>query len=180
MKIYTGNFANLKKYQSEGLFSISIARFNRYYKGAEMKQLAPPSWLINYPEAKYIPEYEKILKTLNRESVLKSIETLSGGRNVVLLCYERAGEFCHRQLVAKWLSEIIEVKEFEIKKVKQTDYSKLDVFYWLCTKHHDQADGRDGTCYEIIGYDLCYMFKLGEWSLKEGKNRFVQKHGSRI
>lgn len=60
------------------------------------------------------------------------------------------------------------------------NYSKPDIFHWLCTKHHDEAYGRDGTCYEIIGYDLGYLFQLGTWTLKEGKNRFVQKHGSRI
>lgn len=118
MKIYTGNFANIKKYQAAGLVTISIARFNRYYKGAELKQLAPPSWLINYPEVKYRPEYEKILRSLNREEIIRQIEMLSGGRNAVLLCYEKAGEFCHRQMVAKWLSDVQEVKEFETKNLQ--------------------------------------------------------------
>ena len=113
MKIYTGNFANVKKYQAAGLFPISIARFNRYFKGAELKQLAPPGWLINYPEEKYRPEYEMILNSLKREDIISQVGILSGGKDAVLLCYERASEFCHRQMVAKWLSDVQEVKEFE-------------------------------------------------------------------
>jgi hypothetical protein len=119
MKIYTGNFANLKKYLVAGLYPISIARFNRYFNGSNIIELAPHSWLINYPEEKYIPEYQKILKGLVKEQVILKIKQITSGRDAILLCYEKAGDFCHRQLVAKWLSDIQEVKEFETVKQKE-------------------------------------------------------------
>lgn len=60
------------------------------------------------------------------------------------------------------------------------DYNHPEIFNWLCIEHHNEADGRDETCYKITGYNLGYLFQLGEYSLKEAKNRFVQKHGNRI
>lgn len=119
MKIYTGNFANLKKYLTAGLYPISIARYNKYFNGENMLELAPPAWLIHYPEDKYKPEYQKVLNGLIREKVIARIYQITSGRDAVLLCYEKAGDFCHRQLVARWLSEIQEVIEFETIKQKE-------------------------------------------------------------
>ena len=126
MKIYTGNFANVKKYTAAGLVPISIARFNKYFRGSEMKNLAPPAWLINYPEEKYTPEYLKILSGMKRETVIEQIKTITNGRDAILLCYEKAGEFCHRNLVSAWLSDIQEVKEFPT--IKATKPAQLFLF----------------------------------------------------
>jgi hypothetical protein len=60
------------------------------------------------------------------------------------------------------------------------DYNHPDIFRWHCIEHHNEADGKDETCYKIVGYNLGYLFQLGAWSLKEGKARFIQKHGNRI
>ena len=51
---------------------------------------------------------------LNAESVYRDLEKLSNGDDCVLLCYEKSGDFCHRHLVANWLSDNlgIEVKEY--------------------------------------------------------------------
>jgi uncharacterized protein (DUF488 family) len=41
-----------------------------------------------------------------------------GGENAILLCYENADSFCHRQLVAKWLNDngyFIEEYKYVIK-----------------------------------------------------------------
>ena len=117
MKIYTGYFAQIKKYREAGLETISIARFNRYYIGKSMKILAPSADMIHDPKPDYIPKYNRILSRLSKEGILKEISLLSGGKDVVLLCYEKPGDFCHRTLVAKWLSEITDVKEFETKRI---------------------------------------------------------------
>jgi len=118
MKIYTGNFANLRKYIANGLFPISIARYNPYYSGATLKELAPPSWLINYPEAEYKPLYQEQLNGLEKEVIFKRLRDISGGRDVVLLCYEASGKFCHRHLVAEWLSKVTEVAEFQCRNIQ--------------------------------------------------------------
>ena len=42
--------------------------------------------------------YEECLDKLDPRQVAEEL-----GHDAVLLCYEPAGKFCHRQLVAKWL-----------------------------------------------------------------------------
>jgi uncharacterized protein (DUF488 family) len=118
MKIYTGYFAKIKQYREKGLVTISIARFNKYYSGVSLKLLAPTAEMIYEPESFYIPKYKLILSKLNPSLILKEIEILSGGKDCILLCYEKSGDFCHRRLVAKWIEENTgqEVEEFELKK----------------------------------------------------------------
>lgn len=116
MKIYTGNFANVKKYVAAGLIPISIARFNRYFTGLKLIDLAPPAEIIHDPENSYRPKYEKLLSGLDREKIIEKIKTLTGGKDAILLCYEKSTDFCHRQMVAKWLTENQQVSEFETKK----------------------------------------------------------------
>ena len=115
MKIYTGNFANLKTYTKAGLFPISIALSARYYNGATYKELSPEWSYKNDPEHIYTPKFNGKLGKLNKEAVLGDLSYLSGGKDIVLLCHEKKEEFCHRQLVAKWIGG---VEEF-IKPQKQ-------------------------------------------------------------
>jgi uncharacterized protein (DUF488 family) len=62
-----------------------------------------------------------VLEKLDAREILDEI-----GDDAVLLCWEKAGEFCHRKLVAEWLSRElgIEVKEREFhhktSKARQT------------------------------------------------------------
>lgn len=118
MKIYTGYFARIKQYREAGLETISIARFNRYYSGASLKLLAPASEIIHYPEDVYTPIYKDQLKKLSPEGIVENINSLAHGKNCILLCYEKPGEFCHRRIVAKWLKHYlnIEVEEYPIEK----------------------------------------------------------------
>ena len=48
-----------------------------------------------------------MLKPLTVESVLADIANLSGGEldKVILLCYEKPTDFCHRHLVADWINK---------------------------------------------------------------------------
>ena len=107
IKIFTGNFANAKKYQALGYTGVSIARFNKYWNGASYIDLAPDAGLIHEPEPVYTPRFNAKLARMNKEKVINDLRVLSKGSPVVLLCYEKAGEFCHRRLVADWLSPII-------------------------------------------------------------------------
>lgn len=100
--IATGNFANIKKYIGAGYLPVSIARFNRYFSGVTMKELAPHVDFMKSPESEYIPLYEKrVLAQQDARQVVNRLAKL--GEKVVLLCYESEGEFCHRRLVADWI-----------------------------------------------------------------------------
>ena len=70
--------------------------------------LAPGPWFRSVDEADYIARYSAILAELDPHAVALTLAQRSGGRPVALLCYERAGTsdgWCHRSLVARWLSE---------------------------------------------------------------------------
>jgi hypothetical protein len=119
MKVYTGNFANVKKYNSAGLVTISIARYPRYYTGASMIELAPAGNMIHMDEPIFTPTYERlVLGKLDVNNILNRIKEISKGRDAILLCFEKSTDFCHRQLVAKWITEKsgVKVEEFETKK----------------------------------------------------------------
>lgn len=117
--MFTGYFAKLKNYQKANLTPISIAaKAPIWYKGDEYKKLAP-KWSF-YSEWKngshkgdndyYIKHFkEEVLDKLDPEQVLKELEGFSGVSedNIILLCYEKTGTFCHRHLVADWLNQNI-------------------------------------------------------------------------
>lgn len=118
MKIYTGYFAKVKTYQNAGLVPISIARSAKYYNGLSYIQLAPPYWLIKQSEKIYVPEFMKLLSTLKPLWVYEELKRLSNNRDIILLCHEKAGDFCHRHLVADWLNVNLklDIMEFQEKK----------------------------------------------------------------
>ena len=87
----------------------------------------------NQTQEQYIERYNRlVLGTLRVENVVRDIERLSGGRDAALLCYEKPGDFCHRHLLAKWITEEsgVEVKEWmtdeeskaeELRKKKEAE-----------------------------------------------------------
>ena len=113
MKVYTGNFANAKKYKDKGYFCISIALFWRSNNVPSRTELAPAQEYLYAPRAEYVARYKNGLAYLSAIEIMQKIRMLSGNRDAVLLCYEKEGEFCHRQLAAEWLKRELneEVKE---------------------------------------------------------------------
>jgi len=104
MKIYTGNFANLKKYQKNDLFPISIALSNRYFNGATFRKLAP-EWSFKDDEPNsYTRKFNEKLNKLDKNKILKELSNISQDKDIILLCHEKASEFCHRHLLNEWLS----------------------------------------------------------------------------
>lgn len=60
-----------------------------------------PSWKLVHinDEAEYKRRYK--IEVLDRLSAMKIVETFRDG--AIFLCWEPAGKFCHRQLVAEWI-----------------------------------------------------------------------------
>jgi len=121
MKIYTGNFANVKKYQARNLEPISIALSAKYFGGSLYRPLNPEWSFKDYGEKQYIPLYNKKVEKLDALKVLEDLTKLSQGRDIVLCCHEKEGDFCHRRLAAEWLQKElnIEVKELGKCEAKQ-------------------------------------------------------------
>jgi uncharacterized protein YeaO (DUF488 family) len=108
--IYTGYFAKTKSYVDKGLIPISIA-LKTPFDVFKLKEFAP-TWdiLKEYKDTKdverYIERYNsEILGKLDITAIINKINTVASGKDVILMCYEKPGSFCHRHLVAEWLRE---------------------------------------------------------------------------
>ena len=115
MKIYTSYFAKLNKILDAGYFPISIARYTP--KGlniTELKILAPSEDLLRKIKSGEIDEteYEKIYRKdmerfdFNRVwETFEQISEINGKKDLVLLCFEKNGDFCHRHIFASLMGE---------------------------------------------------------------------------
>ena len=123
MKIYTTYFAALRKLPSD-ICVISIAQKQPTASFMSYKRLAPPWYILkdykaDNDENKYVERYnELVLNNLDPHKVYEDLKRYSQGRDVALVCYERPEKFCHRHLVAKWLTDAGHfVEEWTIKNV---------------------------------------------------------------
>ena len=121
MKIYTSYYAKIKKIP-ENMCLISIAgKCPDFYKGHEYKFLAPKwsffkIWKETHDNDFYVEHFNKeVLSQLDPDQVVNDFIRLSQGKDVVMLCYEKPSDFCHRHLVADWLTKNgYECKELEV------------------------------------------------------------------
>ena len=68
-------------------------------------------WKKNHNNDYYIEHFNKeVLETLNPNDIIKELmlmahnyKSLNYAPHIVLLCYEKPADFCHRHLVAQWL-----------------------------------------------------------------------------
>lgn len=123
MNIYTSYFARVKKLQEMGFnnlwcvagyapkffFDLKDAHF---YPDLAPKKLWWQYWHDNnLGNEFYVEQYNNtVLSKLDPQEVLKKL-----GDNAVMLCYEKSGDFCHRHLIADWLSKHTGVKVEEIQ-----------------------------------------------------------------
>lgn len=110
MKIYTSYFGNMRNIDDDKI-CISICRkAPDWYHGWEYKALAPSydllmEWKRTKNEEEYVKRFmEEVLYKIDVREVIKSLTSMSNGKDIVLLCYETPDEFCHRHLVAEWLT----------------------------------------------------------------------------
>ena len=102
IKIYTGNFANLKKYA--GAFPVSIALTSpNWFHSANYRKFNPKWSYMHDSIEDYTAKFNAHLSQLDPAECYKELKKLSKGKDVVLLCHEKEGDFCHRHLVARWL-----------------------------------------------------------------------------
>ncbi len=112
--ISTSYFAN-KGIKDKGLRLVSISLVTRYCKCERYKALAPTKEMIELAHAGNTEEYTRLYQSeiLSKLDPLKVYEELDGA---VLLCWEKAGSFCHRRLVAEWIESATGEKVLELEK----------------------------------------------------------------
>lgn len=119
--IYTGYFARLKYYQSNGLTPVRISN-----GGNDIVELYVsvfiPDWsiVISHKNGlisndQYRKHYMNQLDSIDKNS-LSSVITELDNRNAILLCYEAPGKFCHRHILAEYIRNNfnIDVKEYKV------------------------------------------------------------------
>ena len=124
MKIYTSYFGNSRKLNAAGIKIICVAIGRpRFLSAPQMINVAPTRYMVSGPCSRdeYLRLYNQILSKQDASQVVKQIEMLSGGSDVALCCYEKPGDFCHRHILAKWITDNtgVEVKEFGAVEKKE-------------------------------------------------------------
>lgn len=121
--IYTSYFAKLKSLP-DNVIPISIcAKTPSWYKGIQYKKLAPKydffiKWKEDHDNDYYIERFNsEVLKPLNITRILDDLQMSlpeevkmkmqspvwrNKDWHIVLVCYEKPTDFCHRHLVADW------------------------------------------------------------------------------
>jgi uncharacterized protein (DUF488 family) len=113
--IYTSYFAKLKSLPDD-IIPISIcAKAPDWYKGLQYKKLAPKydffmKWKENHDNEEFVENYvAQVLKQLNPVKVVADLyyqlDADYCSCDIALICFEKPSDFCHRHLVADWLTK---------------------------------------------------------------------------
>jgi len=109
MKIYTSYFGNWRKWPKDAVV-VSIARKKPlFWRGLEYKDLAPEEKMLRawrngeLTKIAFEDWFEEQLGKLDKWDVKRDMALIGDGHDVILVCYEKPDEFCHRHIVAKWL-----------------------------------------------------------------------------
>ncbi len=109
MKIYTSYFARAKKLRDSGIMPIGISLWPpKFFNGMNLGTVAPKRYMLNdaLSEEEYTRLYMKdVLGYVDPKGFIKELERIGRGQDVALCCFEKPGDFCHRHILAKWLTE---------------------------------------------------------------------------
>ena len=106
--MFTSSFWRFYLKDYSRLVSIAL-KTPEWFRGRRYPALAPRKDMLHMEEGDYRREYRKILDRLDPRRVYDDL-----GSESILLCWERAGQFCHRRLVAEWLEKNLGVKVPEL------------------------------------------------------------------
>lgn len=110
MDIYTSNYSKARHLDTSKFYCVSISRFpQRDYKNTACYELAPSKrLLLDYMDGLSQEEYTKryraeMAQIPDIHKVFERLALDANKRDIVLLCFESKGAFCHRHI----LSDII-------------------------------------------------------------------------
>lgn len=125
---YTGYYSKLGEYKSAGLKLVSISRTKP--KGltvdGDIPELYPEKDLLwgfknmDIEEMEYTSKYLDQLDRIGIKDILLKIHSF--GNDVVLLCWEAPGKFCHRHILADYINRNskLNVEEYKIKQYRRS------------------------------------------------------------
>jgi hypothetical protein len=110
MQFFTSYFGNVRRLPKE-MVLISISRWDIRWEGWKMKSLSPTvDILAEYKrepnEVRYTKRFRsEVLGQKDCDLMVRNLEAKFGpDAQICFLCYEGPGKFCHRHLVADWMT----------------------------------------------------------------------------
>ncbi|MCX4356821.1 MAG: hypothetical protein OSJ43_11495 [Oscillospiraceae bacterium] len=123
--LYTSYFAKINKLPPNVLPISICGKAPDWYKGIQYKKLAPKygffmEWKKTHNNEYYIEHFNtEVLSHLSPSKVVNELQQLLPVEveeqatniwenidwHIALICYEKPSDFCHRHLVAKWLTD---------------------------------------------------------------------------
>ena len=134
MRIYTSHFGNSRKLKEAGvkIICVAIGRPGFISGVPQMVNVAPTRYMISAAcsHDEYLKLYDRNLASQDANKAIGQIESSSEGKDVALCCYEKPGDFCHRHILAKRLTEKtgIETTEFGVVEKKEPEYEQASLF----------------------------------------------------
>lgn len=120
LELKTGYFAKVNKYREEGYMpiAISVSKPN-WFNGNSLNIFAPEWSLVDKWKKGLITwdDYRKdYCNMLSRRNIAHTLRLLEPYKKVVLLCYEKPSDKCHRHELADYLKTKfgLDVKELEV------------------------------------------------------------------
>jgi len=117
--VYTSYYGKVKNI-SEDIKRISIALHPpsgiAYYIHGDCSILFPNKETLSkykyntvfnkkFTEIDYEKEYRKKLNKINAENLIDYLYKKYDTKDIVFVCYEKSGDFCHRNILRAWLNE---------------------------------------------------------------------------
>lgn len=118
-KVYTGYFAQTKKYVEKGFIPVSIALFTpSFFNGECWEDFSPTTEMLRDVKSSgdkevFTKRYLELLQSIPKEDI-EELREITKEANYVMLCYEKYPDFCHRHILAKFL---VEEHGFEVEEV---------------------------------------------------------------
>jgi hypothetical protein len=99
--------------------SRGVPRWPLPYRYRTFRALAPSRKVFGIEdECEFAEAYKAQLETLGVEEIIAGLAGISQGHNngrpLVLLCWEKPGQFCHRRLLANWIEKSVGVEVPEL------------------------------------------------------------------
>ena len=119
-ELYTGYFANVKKYEEMSYTPVSVAGITpEFFKGEKWLDFAPRKTFFSewkrgsITNEEYMRQYLKYLKTIPKEDI-EELREMTRYNKFVMCCYEKTGDFCHRHYLAAFLRRVYSFKVTEL------------------------------------------------------------------
>ena len=121
MKVYTSYYSKISR-NPRGLVPVRVSTSAPSWFPFELEEIPElyPGWDLvsgikngSLDKEAYERIYRDKLKRLDKDHIIQVLNDISQrhqGRDLVLLCYEKTGDFCHRPFIAEWLGDITELE----------------------------------------------------------------------